>query len=120
MLDLTKVKNYYVVAGYTDMRKGIEGLAFDLLQQGFNIREGLSRENLFLFCGRRADRYKMMYWDGRTLNVVNRRLPEGRFRWPRSPKGLRLMDARGFLDLVEAPAKEGEAEVYEVYPYELF
>ena len=27
MIDLSKVKNYYVACGYTDLRRGIDGLA---------------------------------------------------------------------------------------------
>ena len=27
MLDLSRVRNYYVACGYTDLRRGIEGLA---------------------------------------------------------------------------------------------
>ena len=27
MIDLTKVRNYYIACGYTDLRLGIDGLA---------------------------------------------------------------------------------------------
>ena len=27
MIDLSKVRNYYVACGYTDLRRGIDGLA---------------------------------------------------------------------------------------------
>lgn len=29
MIDLSKVRNYYVACGYTDLRRGIDGLAAD-------------------------------------------------------------------------------------------
>ena len=33
MIDLSKVKNYYVACGYTDLRRGIDGLAAIVTQQ---------------------------------------------------------------------------------------
>lgn len=33
MIDLTKVRNYYVACGYTDLRLGIDGLAAVVTQQ---------------------------------------------------------------------------------------
>lgn len=53
MIDLSKVQNYYVACGYTDLRRGIDGLAAIVSQQYGGC---LSEESLFLFCGRRTDR----------------------------------------------------------------
>ena len=61
MIDLSKVKNYYVACGYTDLRRGIDGLAAIVTQQ---YAGQLSEESLFLFCGRRTDRIKALYWSG--------------------------------------------------------
>ena len=55
MIDLSKVQNYYVACGYTDLRRGIDGLAAIVSQQ---YGGHLSEESLFLFCGRRTDRIK--------------------------------------------------------------
>ena len=53
MIDLRKVRNFYIACGYTDLRLGIDGLAAVVKQQyGSHFDE----ESLFLFCGRRADR----------------------------------------------------------------
>ena len=61
MIDFSKVRNYYIACGYTDMRKQIDGLvAIVQLQFGRELDE----ESLFLFCGHRADRLKALYWDG--------------------------------------------------------
>lgn len=59
MLDLSRVRNYYVAYGYTDLRRGIEGLAAIVTQQ---FGQELSEESLFLFCGRRTDRIKALYF----------------------------------------------------------
>ena len=45
MLDLSRVRNYYVACGYTDLRRGIEGLAAIVTQQ---FGQEMSEESLFL------------------------------------------------------------------------
>ena len=56
MIDLSNIKNYYIACGYTDLRRGIDGLAqIVMLQYGYEIDEN----SLFLFCGRRTDRIKV-------------------------------------------------------------
>ena len=61
MVDLSKVTNYYVACGYTDLRRGIDGLVSIIqLQFGMNLKE----DSLFLLCGRRTDRIKALYWSG--------------------------------------------------------
>ncbi|WP_130850992.1 IS66 family insertion sequence element accessory protein TnpB, partial [Intestinimonas timonensis] len=54
-------QNYYVACGYTDLRRGIDGLAAIVSQQYGGC---LSEESLFLFFGRRTDRIKALYWSG--------------------------------------------------------
>jgi transposase len=47
--------------GYTDMRKGIDGLA--MLVQAVLHQDPFSG-HLFVFRGRKANRIKIVYWDG--------------------------------------------------------
>ena len=61
MIDLAKVRNYYIACGYTDLRLGIDGLAAVVTQK---YGSHLDEESLFLFCGRRTDRIKALYWCG--------------------------------------------------------
>ena len=61
MLDFSRVQNYYIACGYTDMRKQIDGLVAVVELQ---FRQKLDETSIFLFCGRRADRIKALYWDG--------------------------------------------------------
>lgn len=44
MIDLSKVRNYYVACGYTDLRRGIDGLSAIVTQQ---YAGQLSEESLF-------------------------------------------------------------------------
>ena len=61
MIDFSRVKNYYIRCGYTDMRKQIDGLVA-LVQ--LEYQQEMNEESLYLFCGRRSDRLKALYWDG--------------------------------------------------------
>ena len=98
MIDFSKVRNYYIACGYTDMRKQIDGLvAVIQLQFGRELDE----ETLFLFCGHRADRIKAIYWDGTGYIMLYKRLREKRFQWPRNEQELRLLTSQEFRWLME-------------------
>ena len=98
MIDLSRVCNYYVAVGYTDLRKGIDSLAaIVMLQFGLELRE----DSLFLFCGRRTDRIKALYWSGDGYLLLYKRLSNGGFQWPRTETELRKIDARQFRWLME-------------------
>ena len=60
--DFTGADKVYIACGYTDLRKGIDGLA-RLVQQQFELDPFTN--TLFLFCGRRRDRIKGLYWGSR-------------------------------------------------------
>ena len=88
MFDFSRVQNYYIACGYTDMRKQIDGLvAMVELQFG----QKLDETSIFLFCGRRADRIKALYWDGTGYVLLYKRLAEKRFQWPRNEQELKKL-----------------------------
>ena len=98
MIDLSKVTNYYIACGYTDLRRGIDGLAGIVqLQYGMDLRE----DSLFLFCGRRTDRIKALYWSGDGYVLLYKRLSNGNFQWPRSEAELKKLDLQSFRWLME-------------------
>ena len=98
MIDLGRVQKYYVACGYTDLRRGIDGLAAIVsAQYGQELRE----DSLFLFCGRRTDRIKALYYSGDGYVLLYKRLSNGAFQWPRSEQELRLLDVRSFRWLME-------------------
>ena len=69
--DISRVENIYLVCGYTDLRKSIDGLC--------------AVNALFLFCGRQCDRFKALLWEGDGYVLIYKRLDAtGRYRWPRS------------------------------------
>lgn len=98
MIDFSKVRNYYIACGYTDMRKQIDGLvAMIQLQFGKVIDE----ESIFLFCGHKADRIKAIYWDGTGYILLYKRLREKRFQWPRTDQDLKRLNPQEFRWLME-------------------
>ena len=62
--DFTGADQVYIACGYTDLRKGIDGLA-RLVQQQFELDP--STNTLFMFCGRRRD-WSRARINGRALN----------------------------------------------------
>ena len=69
----------HLALGYTDMRKGIDGLA--MLVQGV-LKQDPFNGHLFAFRGRKANLIKILYWDGTGLCLFTKKLEEGRFEWP--------------------------------------
>ena len=51
----------YLCTGQTDMRKGVNGLS--ILAQSV-ISDNLETGALFVFRGKRADKVKILWWDG--------------------------------------------------------
>lgn len=70
----------YLAAGYTDMRSGVNSLA-SIVNDVF--QKDPFENSLYLFCGRRADRFKALYWEDSGFVLCYKRLETGRFRWPR-------------------------------------
>lgn len=76
MIDLSKVRNYYVACGYTDLRRGIDGLAAVVTQQ---FRNKMDEESLFLFCGRRTDRSRHCTGVVKDISCCTNGCPTGDF-----------------------------------------
>jgi transposase len=75
----------WIATGYTDMRRGMNGLALQ-------IQEGLKRDphagDLFVFRGRRGDLIKILWHDGLGMSLYAKRLERGRFIWPSPADGV--------------------------------
>ena len=78
----TGFKKIYLATGYTDLRRGIEGLA-SIVRFQFNL-DPYDKDTIFLFCGKRCDRIKALIWEGDGFLLCYKRLYMGAFNWPRS------------------------------------
>src|SRR3974390_420664 len=81
-----------VAARPVDFRNGLDGLAA-LVQQA--LRDNPFAGDLFVFRAKRADRVKILAWDGTGLCLFHKRLEKGRFVWPPVQDGaIRLSTAQ--------------------------
>lgn len=90
----------YIACGYTDLRCGIDGLAA-IVQQEFQFQLDPFSNTLFLFCGRRRDRIKALYWEGNGFVLLYKRLESGSFQWPRKESEARSLTAQQYRWLME-------------------
>lgn len=81
----------YLVTGYTDLRRGIDGLA-EIIQGKLKLDP--YSEVLFLFCGKKRDRLKGLLWEGDGFLMLYKRLDNGVFRWPRNEREARQLSGR--------------------------
>jgi len=88
----------YVVTGYTDMRKSIDGLAA-IVSGKFSL-DPFDR-SLFLFCGKRRDRLKGLLWEDDGFLLLYKRLDGGSFRWPKCEAEARKLTVQEIRWLLE-------------------
>jgi transposase len=101
--DFTGAEHIYIACGYTDLRKGIDGLAL-LVQKSYELDP--FSNSLFLFCGRRRDRIKALYWEYNGFVLLYKRLERGCFQWPRTKEQALAVTTQQFRWLMEGLAIE--------------
>lgn len=88
----------YIACGYTDLRKGIDGLAA-MVQQRYELDP--QSDSLFLFCGKKRDRIKALYWEGDGFVLMYKRLEAGAYQWPRHVNEVKDITAQQYRWLME-------------------
>jgi transposase len=81
-----------------DFRKGPMGLAALVAEE---LKADPFSGAVFVFRSKRADRLKLIVWDGSGLCLFAKRLDEGRFRWPRIENGVMRMTSAQLAALIE-------------------
>lgn len=97
-LDPSSFDNVYLATGYTDIRKGIDGLVV-MIQENFQL-DPFSK-SIFLFCGRRPDRIKAVCYEGDGFLLCYKRLASGKFQWPRTDAEARNLSKEQFQCLMK-------------------
>ena len=93
--DITVADEIYIVCGYTDMRKSIDGLCAIVEDK---LHRNPRCNAIFLFCGRRCDRIKILMWEPDGFVLLYKRLSalRGRYRWPRNKDEVKSLTWRQF------------------------
>jgi len=94
LADITTVSRIYLVCGWTDMRKSIDGLC-DIVRNELNLNPDSS--SLFLFCGKRRDRIKALLCEPDGYVLIYKRLSvKGGYQWPRNKTEARRITWKEF------------------------
>ena len=80
MLTLPPRVRIYLALGATDMRKSIDGLE---AQTRLFLKKDPLTGDFYIFCNRRRDRIKILYWEESGFWLLHKRLEKGTFDWPR-------------------------------------
>ena len=72
--DISRVANIWIVTGYTDMRRGIDGL-MNIIKHTYQMDPYSNA--VFLFCGRRSDRIKALVYERDGFTMLYKRLESG-------------------------------------------
>ena len=96
--DISRAEHIYIVCGYTDMRKAIDGLAA-IVQQNFKL--DVFSGSLFLFCGKKCDRLKALLWEPDGFVLLYKVLDNGRYQWPRNEKEVKELTWEQFTWLMQ-------------------
>jgi transposase len=89
-----------------DFRKGMDGLAA-------LAKETLGQDPfsgaILVFRAKRADRVKLLLWDGTGLMLVSKRLEQGAFKWPAIMDGVMRLSPAQLAALVEGARLDARA-----------
>ena len=95
LADISNVDAIYIVCGRTDMRKSIDGLCAIVVDQ---LKEEPNSSSLYLFCGKRCDRIKVLLRepDGYVLLYKKLDVVQARYRWPRNKSEVKTITWQQF------------------------
>jgi transposase len=98
MIGPTGAVRVMVATRPVDFRKGAEGLAA-------LVREEMKADPfsgaVYVFRAKRADRVKLIFWDGTGVCLFAKRLEDGKFRWPSVQDAVMRLSAAELSALLE-------------------
>lgn len=89
-IKLSDLGQVYIVCVKTDMRQGIDSLAY-LIKSHFDL-DPFSGQ-VFLFCGVRKDRFKALYWDGQGFWLLYKWFENGTLTWPNHEQEVKALSS---------------------------
>ena len=112
MIDLV-ADRVWLAAGFTDMRKSIDGLCAVVEDQ---LKMDPRRSALYLFCGKRCDRIKALLWESDGFVLLYKRLENGSFKWPRNETEVQPITWQQFRWLMEGLSIEQKKVIKDIKP----
>lgn len=112
--DAAGFTHIYLCAGYTDLRKGIDGLV-SVVRGSYGL-DPTEPGTIFLFCGQRNDRMKALLYEGDGWLLCYKRLTDGRFKWPRSQQEAKDLTPQQYRWLMEGLSIEQKKVITKVKP----
>jgi transposase len=98
MIGPTGAVRVLVATAPVDFRKGAEGLAALVREQ---MHSNPFSGAVYVFRAKRADRVKLIFWDGTGVCLFAKRLETGAFRWPKLQDGVMHLTAAQLSALLE-------------------
>lgn len=80
MLKLEKFDNIYLHKEYVDFRKSVNGLSI-IVEEDMVLN--VFSKFLFVFCNKKRNKLKVLYWDKTGFALWYKRLEENKFIWPK-------------------------------------
>ena len=88
----------YIVTGRTDMRRSFDGLMAIIRD---TYRMDPYADALYLFCGRKRNTLKALYFDQTGFVLCTKRLDNGKFQWPRNASEVKPLTRQQLRWLLE-------------------
>lgn len=110
--DASGFQHVYLYTGYTDLRKGIDGL-ISIVTTTFGL-DPIEAGSIFLFCGRRNDRMKVLLYEGDGWLLYYKRFTDGRLQWSRSKKEAKDITPQQYRWLLEGISIEQKKVIHKV------
>ena len=98
MIDLKPGTRIWIAAGFTDLRRGFQGLS-SIVETV--LEQAPFSGHVFVFRGKRGDLIKLLWFDGDGLCLFQKRLERGRFVWPQATSGTVLLTRAQLSMLLE-------------------
>ena len=112
--DAKGFSSVYLVTGYTDLRRDIDGLAA-IVESTYKL-DPYQKNVLFLFCGRCSDRIKGLVFEGDGFLMLYKRLEAGCFTWPRNENEALSLTPQQYVWLMEGLSIEQKKLIPHIKP----
>jgi transposase len=106
-------RKIFINLGAYDFRSGIDTLA--AVSAATNSQE-FSKGSLFVYCSRRRNQIRIVFWEGCGTWMITRKLSNGAYKWPNknSDKSSVLSCYKDLINLLTDPVSQSEIKRREI------